>query len=96
MKLNNDMRCLIETLFNRVIDFNESSKVEKAVIHLTEKGIYLFFNFDHWEDESGVYATTEKQLAEMISWLEEKITLSQKGEEDPKAEAQRELDKEQI
>lgn len=96
MKLNNDMRCLIETLFNRVMDFNESSKVEKAVIHLTEKGIYLFFDFDHWQDNSGIWGTTEKQLAEMISWLEEKIAITQKGEEDPKAEAQRELDKEQI
>jgi hypothetical protein len=96
MKLNNDIRCLIETLVNRVMDFNESSKVEKAVIHLTEKGIYLFFDFDHWQDNSGIWGTTEKQLAEMISWLEEKIAITQKGEEDPKAEAQRELDKEQI
>jgi hypothetical protein len=78
------------------MDFNESSKVEQAAIHLTTKGIYLFFNFDHWEDESGIWATTEKQLAEMISWLENKIALSQKDEIDPKAEAQRELDKEQI
>jgi hypothetical protein len=96
MKLNNDIRCLIETLVNRVMDFNENSKVEKAVIHLTEKGIYLFFDFDHWQDNSGIWGTTEKQLAEMISWLEEKIAITQKGEEDPKAEAQRELDKEQI
>jgi hypothetical protein len=96
MKLNNDVRCLVETLVNRVMDFNESSKVEQAAIHLTTKGIYLFFNFDHWEDESGIWATTEKQLAEMISWLENKIALSQKDEIDPKAEAQRELDKEQI
>jgi hypothetical protein len=96
MKLNNDIRCLIETLVNRVMDFNQSSKVEKAVIHITEKGIYLFFDFDHWQDESGIWGTTEKQLAEMISWLGDKIALSQKGEEDPKAEAQRELDKEQI
>ncbi len=96
MKLNNDMRCLIETLFNRVMDFNENSKVEKAAIHITEKGIYLFFNFDHWEDESGIWATTEKQLAEMISWLDEKIAIIEKDEIDPKAEAQRELDEEQI
>jgi hypothetical protein len=78
------------------MDFNENSKVEKAVIHITEKGTYLFFDFDHWVDNSGIWGTTEKQLVEMISWLEEKIALSQKGEEDPKAEAQRELDKEQI
>jgi len=96
MKLNNDVRCLIETLVNRVMDFNENSKVEKAVIHITEKGIYLFFDFDHWADESGIWGKTEKQLAEMISWLEEKIALSQKDEIDPKAEAQRELDKEQM
>ena len=96
MKLNNDIRCLIETLVNRVMDFNESSKVEKAVIHLTEKGIYLFFDFDHWQDNSGIWGTTEKQLAEMISWLEDKIALSQKDEIDPKAEAQGELDREQI
>ena len=96
MKLNNDMRCLIETLFNRVIDFNESSKVEKAVIHLTEKGLYLFFNFDHWKDSSGIWATTEKQLAEMYSWLSYQIWLVVKDEIDPKAEAQRELDREQI
>jgi len=96
VKLNNDIRCLIETLFNRVIDFNESSKVEQAAIHLTTKGIYLFFNFDHWEDSSGIWATTEKQLAEMISWLDEKIAIVEKNEIDPKAEAQRELDREQI
>jgi hypothetical protein len=96
MKINNNIRCLIETLFNRVIDFNENSKVEKAVIHLTEKGIYLFFDFDHWQDNSGIWGTTEKQLAEMISWLEGKIAITQKGEEDPKAEAQNALDREQI
>jgi hypothetical protein len=96
MKLNNDIRCLVETLVNRVMDFNESSKVEKAVIHITKKGIYLFFDFDHWVDNSGIWGTTEKQLAEMISWLEEKIAITQKGEIDPKAEAQRELDKEQM
>jgi hypothetical protein len=96
MKLNNDIRCLIETLVNRVMDFNESSKVEKAVIHLTEKGIYLFFDFDHWQDESGIWGTTEKQLTEMISWLEEKIAIAGKDKIDHKAEAQRELDKEQI
>jgi hypothetical protein len=32
----------------------------------------------------------------MISWLENKIALSQKDEIDPKAEAQKELDKEQT
>jgi hypothetical protein len=96
MKLNNDIRCLIENLFNRVIDFNENSKVEKAELDLTDKGIYLFCNFEHWEDESGVYATTEKQLGNMIQWLDEKIAIIEKDEEDPKAEAQRELDKEQI
>jgi|LakMenEpi03Aug12_release.lakeMendotaPanAssembly.Ray.scaffolds.fasta_scaffold2013121_1 hypothetical protein len=96
MKLNNDVRCLVETLANRVMDFNENSKVEKAVIHITEEGIYLFFNFDHWEDESGIYATTRKQLENMIQWLDEKLAIEQKDEIDPKAEAQRELDKEQI
>jgi hypothetical protein len=78
------------------MDFNENSKVEKAVIHITEKGIYLFFDFDHWRDNSGIWGTTEKQLAEMISWLDKKIAIAQEGETDPKAEAQRELDKEQI
>ncbi len=96
MKLNNDIRCLVETLVNRVMDFNENSKVEKAVIHITEKGIYLFFDFDHWVDNSGIWGTTEKQLAEMISWLENKIAIIEKDEIDPKAEAQGELDKEQI
>jgi hypothetical protein len=32
----------------------------------------------------------------MISWLDEKIAIIEKDKIDPKAEAQRELDKEQI
>lgn len=104
MKLNNDMRCLIETLFNRVIDFNERMEIWKgeARINVTAKGKGIYLQFDsltscgHWADELGIWATTEKQLENMIQWLDENIAIVEKDEIDPKLEAQRELDKEQI
>ena len=97
MKLNNDMRCLIETLFNRVIDFNEQSKISEVMLNVHREGIYLQYDFDTWcNSETGIWGNTEKHLKDMIQWLDEKLAIEQKGEIDPKAEAQRELDKEQM
>jgi hypothetical protein len=99
MKLNNDMRCLIETLFNRVIDFNESSDKNEFILKVTRQGISLQNDHDIWYEKgspNNIRATNEKQLAEMCSWLSYQIPLIEKNEEHPKAEAQRELDKEQI
>ena len=99
MKLNNDMRCLIETLFNRVIDFNESSDKNEFILKVTRQGISLQNGRDIWYEKgspNNVRATNEKQLTEMYSWLSYQISLIEKDEIDPKAEAQRELDREQI
>jgi hypothetical protein len=99
MKLNNDIRCLIETLFNRVIDFNESSDKNEFILKVTKQGISLQNDHDIWYEkgnQGNVRATNEEQLAEMYSWLSYQILLIEKGEEDPKAEAQKELDREQI
>jgi len=99
MKLNNDMRCLIESLFNRVIDFNESSDKNEFILKVTKQGISLQSDRDIWYERTNVNnvkATNEKQLAQMIAWFSYKTSLIEKDEIDPKAEAQRELDKEQI
>jgi hypothetical protein len=45
---------------------------------------------------TGIYAATEKHLENMIQWLDEKIAIIEKDEIDSRAEAQRELDREQI
>ena len=99
MKLNNDMRCLIETLVNRVMDFNESSDKNEFILKVTRQGISLQNDHDIWYEKgspNNIRATNEKQLAEMYSWLSYQISLIEKNEEHPKAEAQRELDREQI
>jgi hypothetical protein len=54
----------------------------------------MYWSFDF--SMTGIYATTEKHLEDMVQWLDEKIAIIEKDEIDPKAEAQRELDKEQI
>lgn len=101
MKLNNDMRCLIETLFSRVIDFNENSDKNEFILKVTKQGISLQNPNcrNIWFEKANcnnITATNEKHVVEMISWLEEKIAIIEKNEIDSKAEAQRELDKEQI
>jgi hypothetical protein len=99
MKLNNDIRCLVETLVNRVMDFNERNQSVKATLKVTNAGLTLHLDFMYWSSDfsmMGIYATTEKNLEDMVQWLDEKIAIIEKDEIDPKAEAQRELDKEQI
>jgi hypothetical protein len=99
MKLNNNIRCLIETLVNRVMDFNERDRSVKAILKVTNTGLTLHLDFMYWSFDfsmTGIYATTEKHLEDMVQWLDEKIAIIEKDEIDPKAEAQRELDKEQI
>jgi len=99
MKLNNDMRCLIETLFNKVIDFNERDRRVKATLKVTNAGLTLHLDFMYWSSDfsmTGIYAATEKHLENMIQWLDEKIAIIEKDEIDSRAEAQRELDREQI
>lgn len=99
MKLNNNIRCLIETLVNRVMDFNERDRSVKAILKVTNAGLTLHLDFMYWSSDfsmTGIYATTAEHLEDMIQWLDEKIAIIEKDEIDPKAEAQRELDKEQI
>jgi hypothetical protein len=99
MKLNNDTRCLIETLFNKVIDFNESSDKNEFILKVTKQGISLQNDHDIWYERTNVNnvrATNEKQLAQMIAWLSYQISLVEKDEIDPKVEDQRELDREQL
>lgn len=98
MKLDNNMRCLIETLFNRVIDFNERVKNE-VVLKVEKKGVVLHVDSNYWTREDRclhIWAETEEDLKSMIQWLDEKLAIAEKDEIDPKDEAQRELDKEQI
>ena len=90
------MRCLIETLFNRVIDFNERDEV---VLKVEKKGVVLHVDSNYWTREDRclhIWAETEEDLKSMIQWLDEKLAIAEKDEIDPKDEAQRELDKEQI
>lgn len=97
MKLDNNMRCLIETLFNRVIDFNE--RVSEVVLKVEKKGVVLHVDSNYWTREDRclhIWAETEEDLKSMIQWLDEKLAIAEKDEIDPKDEAQRELDKEQI
>lgn len=92
------MRCLIETLFNRVIDFNERVKNE-VVLKVEKKGVVLHVDSNYWTREDRclhIWAETEEDLKSMIQWLDEKLAIAEKDEIDPKDEAQRELDKEQI
>jgi hypothetical protein len=133
MKLNNDIRCLIETLFNRVIDFNERvekapvtqgqvdednlataadgwfrAKASEAVLKIEKKGVVLAVVYSHnlvridsnyWTREDRclhIWAETEEDLKSMIQWLDVELAIAEKDEIDPKAETQRELDKEQI
>lgn len=91
------MRCLIETLFNRVIDFNE--RVNEVVLKVEKKGVVLHVDSNYWTREDRclhIWAETEEDLKSMIQWLDEKLAIAEKDEIDPKDEAQRELDKEQI
>lgn len=91
------MRCLIETLFNRVIDFNE--RVSEVVLKVEKKGVVLHVDSNYWTREDRclhIWAETEEDLKSMIQWLDEKLAIAEKDEIDPKDEAQRELDKEQI
>jgi hypothetical protein len=93
------MRCLIETLFNRVIDFNEQIVKGEAVLKIEKKGVVLHVDLNYWTREDRclhIWAETEEDLKSMIQWLDTELAVGLKGEEDPKAEAQRELDKEQI
>ncbi len=99
MKLNNDMRCLIETLFNRVIDFNEQIVNGEAVLKIEKKGVVLHVDLNYWTREDRclhIWAETKEDLESMIQWLDEKLALELKEEIDPKAEAQRELDRGQM
>jgi hypothetical protein len=103
MKLNNDVRCLIETLFNRVIDFNEQVVNGEATLKVEKKGVVLYLDtkitLAYWAREGQclhIWAETEEDLEDMIQWLDKKLAIEQKDEIDPKAEAQRELDREQI
>lgn len=92
------MRCLIETLFNRVIDFNERVRNE-VVLKVEKKGVVLHVDSNYWTREDRclhIWAETEEDLKSMIQWLDEKLAIAEKDEIDPKDEAQRELDKEQI
>lgn len=98
MKLDNNMRCLIETLFNRVIDFNERVRNE-VVLKVEKKGVVLHVDSNYWTREDRclhIWAETEEDLKSMIQWLDEKLAIAEKDEIDFKDEAQRELDKEQI
>lgn len=98
MKLDNNMRCLIETLFNRVIDFSERVRNE-VVLKVEKKGVVLHVDSNYWTREDRclhIWAETEEDLKSMIQWLDEKLAIAEKDEIDPKDEAQRELDKEQI
>lgn len=98
MKLDNNMRCLIETLFNRVIDFNERVRNE-VVLKVEKKGVVLCVDFNYWTREGRclhIWAETEEDLKSMIQWLDTELAIAEKDEIDPKDEAQRELDKEQI
>ena len=103
MKLNNDIRCLIETLFNRVIDFNEQVVNGQAILKVEKKGIVLYLDtmltLAYWAREGQclhIWAETGEDLEDMIKWLDKKLAVELKDEIDPKAEAQGELDKEQI
>lgn len=92
------MRCLIETLFNRVIDFSERVRNE-VVLKVEKKGVVLHVDSNYWTREDRclhIWAETEEDLKSMIQWLDEKLAIAEKDEIDPKDEAQRELDKEQI
>jgi hypothetical protein len=98
MELNYEMRCSIETLFNRVIDFNERVNSE-AVLKIEKKGVVLHVDSNYWTREDRclhIWAETEEDLKSMIQWLDVELAIAEKDEIDPKAEAQRELDKEQI
>lgn len=100
MKLNNEMRCLMETLFSRVIDFNERVESDEMILKVTKLGITLKNDHDMWYKRDisldHIRATTAEHLEDMIQWLDEKLAIAEKDEIDPKDEAQRELDKEQI
>jgi hypothetical protein len=103
VKLNNNIRCLIETLFNRVIDFNEQVVNGEATLKVEKKGVVLYLDtkitLAYWAREDQclhIWAETKEDLEDMIQWLDKKLAIEQKDEIDPKAEAQRELDKEQI
>lgn len=98
MKLDNNMRCLIETLFNRVIDFNERVRNE-VVLKVEKKGVVLHVDSNYWTREDRclhIWAETEEDLKSMIQWLDTELAIIEKDEIDSRAEAQRELDREQI
>ena len=92
------MRCLIETLFNRVIDFNERVRNE-VVLKVEKKGVVLHVDSNYWTREDRclhIWAETEEDLKSMIQWLDTELAIIEKDEIDSRAEAQRELDREQI
>jgi hypothetical protein len=98
MELNYEMRCSIETLFNRVIDFNERVNSE-AVLKIEKKGVVLHVDSNYWTREDRclhIWAETEEDLKSMIQWLDTELAIAEKDKEDPRVEAQKELDKEQI
>jgi hypothetical protein len=82
------------------MDFNERVESDEMILKVTKLGITLKNDCDMWYKRSisldHIRATTAEHLEDMIQWLDEKLAIAEKDEIDPKAEAQRELDKEQI
>lgn len=100
MKLNNEMRCLIETLFARVAEYNALNLGrQEAALRLTKQGITLHVNFDYWRGASSV-ANSQADLEDMVKWLDETLAIALKDVNEAirekEEEPQRELDKEQI
>lgn len=100
MRLNNEMRCLIETLFNRVAEYNALNLWRReAALRLTKQGITLHINFDYWRG-AGSVANSQADLEDMVKWLDETLAIALKDVNEAirekEEEPQRELDKEQI
>jgi hypothetical protein len=100
LKLNNDIRCLIETLFNRVAEYNALNLGgRESALELNKNGIILHVNSNYWRG-SGYTANSQADLEDMVKWLDETLAIELKdlntaireNEEEP----QRELEKGQI
>lgn len=106
-KPSTEEKCLIETLIERVIHCNQdggifweaSLNIGRSGVQLSVKGCTIG-SLD-WTMRSGCnyiasYACEKEHVEHMLEWLDEQYAIEHKEEEDPRIEAQRELDKEQI
>ena len=96
---NTDERCLLETLIDRVFKHNIESDTFEGNIIMFPAGVRLEVHgviIGHQTWRNYTTANEKEHLEDMLKWLDEQYAIEHRDEEDPKIEAQRELDKEQI